>query len=145
MPTSKPSGNRPASSTPGVKMLITATSLVATIGGWAVLSNQEGASSSTSSTPTSNSAQPATALTVQLPPLPTLIPPPDPKTLAINTQPAIVPSSKRQAVAPAQAAAAPAPQIAGLRVVAAPSIPSGGGGGSVAAAPRPATNTRSSK
>ncbi len=143
MPPSKSSG-RPASGAPGVKMLITAASLAATVGGWAMLSNIQGVSSTSTSTP--EPAQLTAALSIKLPPLPTLVPPPDPKTLAINLQPAVVPSNYQPAAAAAPVAA-PASQIAGLRVVSAPDAVSGGvsGGGSVAGAPAPATTTHSSK
>lgn len=149
MPPSKSSG-RPASGAPGVKMLITAASLVSTVGGWAMLSNTEGISSATASVP--EPIQSTTAgLTVKLAPLPTLVPPPDPKSIAINLQPVVIVRSTNQQVA--AAAPAPAPSIPGLRIVDAPAAASGGavnannggGGGSVAAAPPPATTTHSSK
>ncbi|HZY43414.1 MAG TPA: hypothetical protein VFF70_01590 [Anaerolineae bacterium] len=142
MPPSKSSG-RPASGAPGVKMLITAASLAATVGGWAMLSNTEGVSSSTTSTPALPPATTA-SLTVKLQPLPTLVPPPDPKSIAINAQ-SVIRSSSNQQVAAAPAQAEPAPQVSGLRIVSAPSVVSGGGGSSVAGAPPPATTTRSSK
>ncbi len=148
MPSSKSSG-RPASGAPGVKMLITAASLVSTVGGWAMLSNTGGISSATASVP--EPIQSTTAgLTVKLAPLPTLVPPPDPKSIAINLQPVVIVRSTNQQVA---AAPAPAPSIPGLRVVDVPaaagggaaSVNNGGGGGSVAGAPPPATTTHSSK
>jgi hypothetical protein len=138
MPPSKSAG-RPASGAPGIKMLITAASLAATVGGWAMLSNAESAASSSAPGP----AQSTTALSIKLAPLPTLVPPPDPKTIAINFQSAVVPGSNQPVAAPA--AAAPS-QIAGLRVVNAPAGVSGGSaGGSVTGAPAPVTTTRSSK
>lgn len=137
MPPSKPTG-RPASGAPGVKMLLTAASFVATLGGWAVLSNAENKTTSTA-TPLPEPAQTSNTVSIKLAPLPTLVPPPDPKSLVIKAQPVIIQVNNRPAVA-----AAPAPQIAGLRIVNAPSAASGGSA-SVAGAPPPATTTGSSK
>jgi hypothetical protein len=135
---SNPKSARPAAGAPGVKLLITAASLVSTIGGWALISNTNITASSAAP------AQPSVARSIDFGPLPTLVPPPDPKSLIIKAQPVII-QVNNQPNRPA-AAAAPAPQIAGLRVVNAPSgVSGGGGGGSVAGAPPPVTNTGSSK
>jgi len=132
---------------PGVKLLITATSLAATVGGWALISAKE--------TTPAQPAQPAAAaqavapqvaaapvFSIKLAPLPTLVP-------AMSSQPQIITVNNARAASaprPAVAAAAqPAPQPAlVLRDVSAPA--SGGASAKPSAgAPAPATNTHSSK
>ena len=133
---------------PGVKLLITATSLAATVGGWALISAKE--------TTPAQPAQPAAAaqavapqvaaapvFSIKLAPLPTLVP-------AMSSQPQIITVNNARAASaprPAVAAAAqPAPQPPAL-VLRDVSAPAGGGAsaGPSASAPAPATNTRSSK
>ena len=132
---------------PGVKLLIAATSLAATVGGWALISAKE--------TTPAQPAQPAAAaqavapqvaaapvFSIKLAPLPTLVP-------AMSSQPQIITVNNARAASaprPAVAAAAqPAPQPAlVLRDVSAPA--SGGASAKPSAgAPAPATNTHSSK
>jgi hypothetical protein len=128
------SSKRPATSAPGVKTLITAASLAATLGGWALISAKE--------------PQPATALvpvqvaapavTIKLAPLPTLVPP-------ITPQPQLVTIDQPHPAAAAPVSAAPqltAPTELVLRDVSAPQVRSGG---SAASAPAPVVNTRSSR
>jgi hypothetical protein len=126
MTTNKPA-KKPNTSAPGVKVLITAASLAATLGGWALISSNEAPSTSA---PTPAPA-PATnsAITIKFAPLPTLVPPltPQPQLVTINQ--------------PHPAAAAPqpaAPTTVVLRDVSAPALPS-------RSAPAPVTNTRSSR
>jgi len=135
---------------PGVKLLITATSLAATVGGWALISAKE--------TTPAQPAQPAAAaqavapqvaaapvFSIKLAPLPTLVP-------AMSSQPQIVTvnnaraaSAPRPAAVVAQPVAQPAPQPAlVLRDVSAPTS-GGASAGPSAGAPAPATNTHSSK
>jgi len=136
--TSPKSTKRAATTTPGVKLLITAASFAATIGGWAVIGAKDNSASQTVAVSTTSSVelpQPVSALTIKLEPLPTLVPQPTP-------QSQLVTASNRPVVAarpanPQPVAAAPA--LPALRVVTAPD---GGGGGG---APAAATTTRSSK
>ena len=135
---------------PGVKLLITATSLAATVGGWALISAKE--------TTPAQPAQPAAAaqavapqvaaapvFSIKLAPLPTLVP-------AMGSQPQIVTvsnaraaSAPRPAAVAAQSAPQPVPQRAlVLRDVSAPTS-GGASAGPSAGAPAPATNTHSSK
>lgn len=130
MPNPK-SATRPASGAPGVKLLITAASLVSTLGGWALISNN---AATVSSTTTTTPTQPATARSIEFGPLPTLVPPPDPKTLILNAQPVTIQVSNQPVAA---AAPVPAPPISGLRVVNRPPSTNG--------APPPAAKTHSSK
>ena len=147
MPSSQSSNKRPPTSVPGVKILITAASVAATVGGWALLSAKE---TLPVIQPQSTSViMPQKSLvirTIDLAPIPTLVPPPAQSAIVPAWQPAAT-SNTRQAVAPAPAPAAPA--LPALRVVSAPSPSSGGGGGggSVGSAPAPApvTTTHSSK
>ena len=130
MATSKPA-KKPASSAPGVKLLITAASLAATLGGWAVIGAKE--PKSTAAPVPAQAAAPA--VTIKLAPLPTLVPP-------------ITPQPRSQLVTIDQPRpVASAPQLATanelvLRDVSAPQA-NGGGGGS--AAPAPVVNTGSSR
>jgi hypothetical protein len=125
----KPSA-RPASGAPGVKLLITAASLVSTIGGWALISNNTAAPATSTDAP----LQPVAARAIEFGPLPTLVPPPDPNALTINAQPAIVTIRNQPVAAPAPA---PAP-LSGLRIV-------NGLGPNTNGAPPPAAKTHSSK
>jgi hypothetical protein len=126
MATSKPS-KKPAAGAPGVKLLITAASLAATLGGWAVISVKE-PKPTVSAVP---ERAVAPAVTIKLAPLPTLVPP-------------ITPQARSQLVTidqPRPAAVAPQPAAANelvLRDVSAPVLPS-------RSAPAPAANTGSSR
>ncbi len=116
---------RPATGLPGVKVLITAASLAATVGGWAILStNNAGASSQTSAVPVQPTAQ---TFTINLEPLPTLVPTPasSSRLVAVSNRPAPPPP-------------AVAPSLPTLRSV---TGPTGGGGGG----PAPAGTSRSSR
>jgi hypothetical protein len=149
MPPAK--SNSKSSSTPGVKMFIAAASVAATLGGWALLSANEAKPAAQASTlpdapQTAPQAEAATR-TINLAPLPTLVPlAPHARLVTASNNAAsrsiAQPAAPVQQAAPAQAApaqAAPAPLA--LRVVSAPQQ----GGGSAASAPAPVTNTRSSR
>jgi len=125
---------KPASSAPGVKMLITAASLAATLGGWALISSTE-AKPVTIPAPAPGQATSRT-VTIKLAPLPTLVPPitPQPQLVTINQ--------------PRSAASAPQPQPAPanvlvLRDVSAPQMSTGGSKST--SAPAPVVNTKSSR
>jgi len=140
---------------PGVKLLIAATSLAATVGGWALISAKE-----TTPAPPAASAQvvaPQTAarqatapvFSIKLAPLPTLVPVMSSQGQVVTVSNVHAASAPRPAAVAAQAAPQPALQPAPqpalvLRDV---SAPAGGGAsaGPSASAPAPATNTRSSK
>ena len=130
MATGKPS-KKSATHAPGVKLLITAASLAATLGGWAVISAKE--PKPTAAPVPAQAAAPA--VTIKLTPLPTLVPP-------------ITPQPRSQLVTidqPRPAASAPQPAAANelvLRDVSAPQVNTGGGG---AAAPAPVVNSGSSR
>ena len=146
MPPSQSSNKRPATGVPGVKMLITAASVAATVGGWALLSAK---ATIPVTQPQSASVvapqKPLVIRTIELGTMPTLVPPPAQSAIIPAWQPAAT-ANTRQAVAPAPAPAAPAaPALPALRVVSAPSPSSGGGGGSGGSAPAPVTTTHSSK
>jgi 2-oxoglutarate dehydrogenase E2 component (dihydrolipoamide succinyltransferase) len=133
---------KPNSGAPGVKLLITAASLAATLGGWAVISGQE-AKPAPAPTP-----EPATApaVTIKLAPLPTLVPEVTPQAQLV-----MVNRPRPAAAAPQPAAAAPQPAAPGtivLRDVSAPAPRDAGApqvGGGRSAAPAPVANTRSSR
>ena len=123
MKSGKPA-KKPNSGAPGVKMLITAASLAATLGGWAVISAKE-----TRPTPELAPAQAALpALSIKLAPLPTLVPAaPQSQLVTINQ--------------PRPAASAPQPAASNeivLRDVSAPALPE-------RSAPSPVANTGSSR
>lgn len=61
------SNAKPANGVPGVKLLITATALAATLGGWAAFASSQ--------TPTTANQTVASNNTLHLPPLPTLVAP----------------------------------------------------------------------
>ena len=133
MATGKPS-KKPATSAPGVKLLITAASLAATLGGWAVIGAKE--PKSTAAPVPAQAAAPA--VTIKLAPLPTLVPP-------ITPQPQVVTVNQSRSAAPRPAASAPQPVASTelvLRDVSAPQVNAGGGG---SAAPAPVVNTGSSR
>ena len=147
MPPAK--SNSKSSSTPGVKMFITAASLAATLGGWALLSAKEAKPAAQSSTlpdapqtalQAASQADAATRL-INLAPLPTLVP------LVPHSQ--LVTASNATTSRPIAQPAAPqriqqaAPAPLALRVVSAPSQQSGGRPS--ASAPAPVANTRSSR
>lgn len=133
MPPVKPS-QKPNTGTPGVKMLITAASLAATVGGWALISAKETKPMPAVQPPAAAQAV-APVLSIKLAPLPTLVP-------AMASQAQIVTVSNQRAASaprPAVAVPQPAPQPAlVLRDVSAPAPSSGG-------APAPAANTGSSR
>ena len=116
---------KPNSSAPSVKMLITAASLAATLGGWALISSTE---AKPAPAPAPEQAA-APAVAVRLAPLPTLVPPvaPQARLVTINQ--------------PRPAARAPQPAVSNeivLRDVSAPALPD-------RSAPAPVTNTGSSR
>lgn len=119
---------------PGVKLLITAASIAATLGGWALISsNETKPAPSSTPAPVTNQAA-ASAVTIKLAPLPTLVP-------EVTPQVQIVTVNRPRAAA--AAAAAPQPAAATtlvLRDVSAPQVDRGGSG-----APAPVANTRSSR
>jgi hypothetical protein len=128
------SSKRPATSAPGVKLLITAASLAATLGGWAVFSAKE---PKLTVAPVSEPVA-ASAVTIKLAPLPTLVPP-------ITPQPRsqLVTIDQPRAAAPGVATSAPqpaAPSELVLRDVSAPQVNTGR-----SAAPAPVVNTGSSR
>jgi len=130
MATGKPS-KKPATSAPGVKLLITAASLAATLGGWAMISAEEPEPTPTPAPAPVQAAAPA--VTIKLAPLPTLVPP-------ITPQPQVVTVNQPRAAASAPQPAAPTELV--LRDVSAPQVNAGGGR---SAAPAPAANTGSSR
>jgi hypothetical protein len=146
MPPAKSNSKSKSSDAPGVKTLIAAASLAATLGGWALLSAkvaQPAAQSSTLLTAPQTASQAASQAEaptrlINLAPLPTLVP------LVPHSQ--LVTASDIRASRPIAQPAAPVQQAApaqpALRVVSAPSQQSGG---SSASAPAPVTNTHSSR
>jgi hypothetical protein len=124
----KPS-KKPNTGVPGVKLLITATSLAATVGGWALISAQETKPVQTVQPPAAAQAV-APALSIKLAPLPTLVP-------AMAGQAQVVTVSNQRAASAPRPAAAAQPALV-LRDVSAPAPSSGG-------APAPAANTGSSR
>jgi len=147
MPPAKSNSKSKSSDAPGVKTLITAASLAATLGGWALLSAQEAQPAAQSSTllavPQTASQAEAPTQMINLAPLPTLVPlvPHSQLVTAANA------SASRSVARPAAPVQQAAPAQPALRVVSAPSQQSGGqqSGGSSASAPAPVTNTRSSR
>lgn len=125
MPPAKPA-QRSTTGAPGVKVLITAASVAATLGGWALLSATEVQPAPQPAAPQAQTS----ALSITLAPLPTLVPPapqsPQAQWVTVN-------NPKAQS-APARSAA-PAPLV--LREVSAPAPQK--------SAPSPVTNTRSSR
>lgn len=118
MPPAKPTG---------VKLLITAASLTATLGGWALLSAAE-----VKPAP----AVPVTSLAIRLMPLPTLVPPLTAQTTVIHNSTVPAASSPSGSARPTAAQAAPVAAQPVLRDVSAPPP---------AAAPAPVVKTRSSR
>jgi hypothetical protein len=147
MPPAKSNSKSKSSDAPGVKTLIAAASLAATLGGWALLSAKEAQPAAQSSAlpaapqTASQAASQAEAPTrlINLAPLPTLVPL-VPHSQLVTAANATASRSIAQPAAPVQPAA---PAQPALRVVSAPSQQSGGG--SSASAPAPVTNTRSSR
>ena len=126
MPSAKPA-KKPNSGAPGVKLLITAASLAATLGGWAVISGHE-AKPAPAPAPWPEPAL-APEVTIKLAPLPTLVPEATPQAQLVMVN------------RPRQAASAPqpaAPSTLVLRDVSAPAP-------SDRSAPAPVVNTRSSR
>lgn len=137
--TSPKSTKRAATTVPGVKLLITAASFAATIGGWALIGAKDNSTVQPADVSTTTAIalpQPVSALTIKLEPLPTLVPQPTPQSQLViaNNRPVVA----ARPANPQPVAAAPA--LPALRVVTAPDGGGGGGG-----APAPATTTRSSK
>lgn len=130
MPPAKPT-KRAATTAPGVKVFITAASLAATVGGWALIGAQNNTVEPPPITPTAEAKPEPVVLSINLQPLPTIVPPP-------TLQPQLVTASNRSTV-PSQPAPKPTAQaLPVLRVVTAP----GGGGGGGGA---PAATTHSSR
>ncbi len=121
-------------------MLIATASVAATLGGWALLSANEAKPAAQASTVPDAPQAEAAALTINLAPLPTLVPlvPHSQLVTASNV------TASRAVARPAAPVAQPAASAPlALRVVSAPQ--QGGGGRSSASAPAPVTNTRSSR
>lgn len=143
---------------PHAKLVLSALSLVAMMGGWANLTLAEHAArkdavTSMALAPAAASnaeVAPVAEFTIELPAMPTVAP------LKVPTVAPVVVVNVPQAapIAPAAApaaavASAPEPAPVALRVVSAPPRPKesggGGGGGGGGGAPAPAAQTRSSK
>ncbi len=119
---------------PGVKMLITAASLAATLGGWALLSTDQARPAAQSSAPLPAVPQvEAPTISIKLAPLPTLVP--------LAPQSRLVTVNHSVAPAPAPAAQPAAPAALALRVVSAPPQQQRSG----PSAPAPVVNTHSSR
>jgi hypothetical protein len=143
---------RRASGAPGVKALITAASLAATLGGWAALTHtQPEAADNASLPPPSPLAALRPATDIALGPLPTVVPLPPPPKLAIDRSPALSaallsaqapalarPAAQQQPVPQAPAAAVAQPADA-QPALAAPPLRA------VSAPPKPVARTRSSR
>jgi hypothetical protein len=128
---------KPSTSAPGVKLLITAASVAATLGGWALISSNEPAPAPAPVPATDQAAAPV--VTIKLAPLPTLVP-------EVKLQSQIVTVNRpRTAVAAAAAPqpAAPQPAAPTTLVLRDVSAPQGNAGRS--AGPAPVVNTRSSR
>ena len=80
------SAKRPPTGVPGVKMLITAGALAATMLGWAMLTAKDRVAAMTPPVVASVSAPPP-AFALDLPPIPTLVPPVQPAPVIANPQP----------------------------------------------------------
>lgn len=119
------SAKKPNSSAPGVKMLITAASVAATLGGWALISSTE---AKPAPAPAPEQAADA-VVAIKFAPLPTLVPP-------VTLQPRLVTINQ-----PRPAARAPQPAVSNelvLRDVSAPALPD-------RSAPASVASTRSSR
>ncbi len=135
MPQAK-SAKKPANSAPGVKMLITAASLAATVGGWALLS-AKGSTATLSPTPPAVAKTSSPTFSINFEPLPTLVPTPTQASRLVTASNRIAPSTN-QATQLQQPAA---PAMPALRVVT--MSDSGGGGGR--SQPTAAATTHSSR
>lgn len=125
---------KPSTNAPGVKLLITAASLAATLGGWALISSTETKPASVPTpAPTLNQAA-APAVIIKLAPLPTLVPEVTPQSHIVTV------NRPRSAPAAAAAPQPAAPTTLVLRDVSAPQV-----NGGRSAAPAPVANTRSSR
>jgi hypothetical protein len=134
------STKKPVTSAPGVKVLITAASLAATLGGWAVIS-ATAPQPTTAPAPAPEQAAPRT-VSIKLAPLPTLVP-----AMTLQPRSQLVTINQPRSAAPHPAASVPQQQSAPattlvLRDVSAPQVNTGGGG---SAAPAPVVNTKSSR
>lgn len=140
MPPVKP-GKKSNAGVPGVKLLITAASLAATVGGWALISAKETQpvqSEQPLPLPASTQAA-APILMIKLAPLPTLVPPSQAQIITVSNPrvaAAPKPAVAVQAAAP-QSVPPPAPPVLILRDVSAPAPASGG--------PAPVAKTHSSR
>jgi hypothetical protein len=132
--TTSRSPKKSAAGAPGARALITAASLAITLGGWAAFTRTSSETAATAGpAPVALAlARPADSLDLGLQPLPTIVPPPQPPSLAIDRPPA-VPADRLGSAAPAEPQPqAPIPAVsAPLRVVGAP--------------PQPVARTRSSR
>ncbi len=140
------SSKKPNTGTPGVKLLITAASLAATVGGWALISAKETKPAPPPAAAQAGAAQVvAPVFSVKLAPLPTLVPAMVPQAQIVTVSNQRAASAPRPAAVAAQPAAQAAPQPAlVLRDVSAPVLSSGGSTSS-AGAPAPVANTGSSR
>ena len=159
---------RVARGAPGVKALITATSVAVTLGGWALLTRAQPPLADVAPEPspiTIVTAQPAPDVGLELGPIPALVmpPPPKPPKIVIDRPPAIpadLPAARRPAVAhpaaavalavpaPAPDAPAPAPQPVVVQPAAPPPplpVVNQPPLRTVSAPPKPAARTRSSR
>ena len=128
---------KPDSSAPGVKMLITAASLAATLGGWALISGEEVRPAPAPASALAPEQTAVPVVTVRLAPLPTLVP-------AVTPQPRLVTINQPRPAAAEPQPAAPVTMVLRdvnapvLRDVSAPVVTD-------RSAPAPAANTRSSR
>ncbi len=142
----KPVKKKAATTTgaPDTKTLITSLAMAATIGGWALFASNEtppvattATAQPTTTTMTTSNTVPQPVPALDLPPIPTIIPPPDRTApLTAPVEPASNPPAPTAAPAAPVAPAAPAPV---LREVAAPTA------APAPAAPAPVTSTQSSR
>ena len=142
---------RLAAGAPGMKALITAASLAATLGGWATLATEQAPATADVEAPSADVSvveRPAAEITLNLPPLPTIAAPPPPPPRIVVERPLVAtgrPIAPATGRPPAPAAAQPVP-------VAAPPAPAAQPAPAVnlplrvvSAPPKPVTRTHSSR
>ncbi len=135
---SQKSAKKPATTAPGMKMLIAAASVAATLGGWALISSNEKPPAVTESPAPIAAAVEDKVIKINLEPLPTLVPviTPQSQVVAVN-RPRAAASAVQSAPAPQPA---PATELV-LRDVSAPALSTGRS----SSAPAPVTSTKSSR
>ena len=136
---------KPRANAPGVKLLITAASVAATLGGWALISSNEPKPVPVPTPAPATDEAAAPVVTIKLAQLPTLVPEVALQSQIVTVNRPRAAAVRAAAVAAPVAAAPPQPAAPTTLVLRDVSAPQGNANAGRSGSPAPVVNTRSSR